>query len=79
MNIYSLKLFQKIYITNRGKEICEVLFTNKESKKALKRMQTDRNPGWDGLTTDFYKIICPVIGETLVEMIKIGDTLVEKN
>jgi len=42
-------------LTNEEQTLCEGRLTQKECFEALKKMESDKTPGTDGLPAEFYK------------------------
>ena len=51
---------------------CEGLLTVKECHEALNGMDTEKSPGIDGLTAEFYIAFWAVLGSDLVEVLSYG-------
>ena len=49
-------------------ESCEGLITEEELLKAVKSMENNKSPGFDGLTTNFYKHFGPILNEKLTRV-----------
>jgi len=43
-------------LTNEEQTLCEGPLTEKECFEALKKMESDKTPGTDGLPAEFYKV-----------------------
>ena len=43
-------------ITNKEKELCDMIPTKEECKEAISKMKNNKSPGQDGLTVEFYKL-----------------------
>ena len=53
-------------LDNDAKLKCEGLITYSECEKALSKMKTNKAPGLDGITTEFYKTFWPLLGNLIV-------------
>ena len=51
-----------------ARESCEGLITEQELLKAVKSMENNKSPGFDGLTTNFYKHFWPILSEKLTRV-----------
>ena len=47
-----------------ARESCEGLTTEEELKKAVMAMESNKSPGCDGLTSNFYKHFCSILGRS---------------
>ena len=50
----------------------EGLITEEELCKAVKAMECNKSPGFDGLKTSFYKHFWPILGESLTRVYNYG-------
>ena len=50
------------------RQSCEDLLSASELESALKRMENNKSPGIDGLTSNFYKHFWPTIGQELTQV-----------
>ena len=55
-------------LSDDARESCEGLITKEELRKALMAMENNKSPGFDGLTSNFYKHFWPVLGEKLTRV-----------
>ena len=55
-------------LDNDAKQKCEGLITYSECEKALSKMKTNKAPGLDGITTEFYKAFWPLLGNLIVHV-----------
>ena len=59
-------------LTDEDKDSIEVEITLNEILIAIKSLANEKSPGCDGLTAEFYKTFCNVIGNDLVKVINNG-------
>ena len=59
-------------LTDEDKDSIEGEITLDEILTAIKSLANEKSPGCDGLTAEFYKTFCNVIGNDLVEVINNG-------
>ena len=55
-------------LDNDAKLKCEGLIIYSECEKALSKMKTNKAPGLDGITTEFYKAFWPLLGNLIVHV-----------
>ena len=53
-------------LTNEEQTLCEGSLTQKECFEALKKMESDKTPGTDGLPAEFYKVFWKDISSLLI-------------
>ena len=53
-------------LTDEEKTLCEGALTQKECLEALKKMESDKTPGTDGLPAEFYKVFWKDISSFLI-------------
>ena len=53
-------------LTDEEQTLCEGALTQKECLEALKKMESDKTPGTDGLPADFYKVFWKDISSFLI-------------
>ena len=51
-----------------ARESCEGLITEEELSKAVTAMESNKSPGFDGLTSNFYKHFWPILGDKLTRV-----------
>ena len=49
-------------LPDNARESCEDIITEEELSNAVKAMENNKSPGFDGLTTNFYKHFWPILG-----------------
>ena len=57
-------------LSHNAQSSCETSLTAAELEKALKSMENNKSPGFDGLTTNFYKHFWPILGPELTQVFK---------
>ena len=55
-------------LSHNAQSSCETSLTTAELEKALKSMENNKSPGFDGLTTNFYKHFWPILGPKLTQV-----------
>ena len=55
-------------LPDNARNSCEGLITEEELLKAVRSMENNKSPGFDGLTTNFYKHFWPILGEKLTSI-----------
>lgn len=55
-------------LPDNARESCEGLITEEELLKAVNSMENNKSPGFDGLTTNFYKHFWHLLGEKLTRV-----------
>ena len=55
-------------LPDNARDSCEGLITEQELQKAVSSMENNKSPGFDGLTTNFYKHFWPLLGEKLTRV-----------
>ena len=66
----------KVNIENKlnenQKEMCDEKITESEIQSVIKNLKTEKSPGCDGLTPEFYKHFWPIIKDMYMKMIDSG-------
>ena len=55
-------------LPEKARESCEGVITERELNNAVKAMENNKSPGFDGLTTNFYKHFWPLFGAELTRV-----------
>ena len=55
-------------LPEKARESCEGVVTEEELTNAVKAMENNKSPGFDGLTTNFYKHFWPLLGAELTRV-----------
>ena len=55
-------------LPDNARNSCEGLITEEELLKAVRSMESNKSPGFDGLTTNFYKHFWPILSEKLTRV-----------
>ena len=55
-------------LDNDAKLKCEGLIAYNKCEKALSKMTTNKAPGLDGIRTEFYKALWPLLGSLIVHV-----------
>jgi exonuclease III len=55
-------------LPDNARESCEGIITEEELSNAVKAMENNKSPDFDGLTTNFYKHFWPILGEELTRV-----------
>ena len=55
-------------LPEKARESCEGMITEEELNNAVKAVENNKSPGFDGLTTNFYKHFWPLLGEELTRV-----------
>ena len=56
-------------LSPNDRDTCEGYITEEELNKALRSMESNKSPGFDGITTDFYKHFWPILGQELANIL----------
>ena len=67
INDYLRKCEVKKKLSREDSDSCEGFITNQECKYALNSMKTNKSPGLDGLTVEFYRTFWDILSQVLLD------------
>mgnify|MGYP000450585649 FL=1 len=56
-------------LSPNDRDTCEGYTTDEELNIALRSMESNKSPGFNGITTDFYKHFWPILGQELANIL----------